>query len=71
MELWRRSKQKIRATLYGERKMKQTKDAGLVSCGLEEYLINELDRETSKKKHKKFESEVLKEKQLMGKLMAK
>lgn len=41
--------------------MKQTKDAGLVSCSLEEYLINKLDRETSKKKHKKFESEVLKE----------
>lgn len=51
--------------------MKQTKDAGLVSCDLEEYLINKLDRETSKKKHKKFESEVLKEKQLMDKLMAK
>lgn len=51
--------------------MKQTKDAGLVSCSLEEYLINKLDRETSKKKHKKFESEVLKEKQLMDKLMAK
>lgn len=51
--------------------MKQTKDAGLVSCGLEEYLINKLDRATSKKKHKKFESEVLKEKQLMDKLMAK
>lgn len=30
--------------------MKQTKDAGLVSCGLEEYLINKLDRETSKDK---------------------
>lgn len=30
--------------------MKQAKDAGLVSCGLEEYLINKLDRETSKKK---------------------
>ena len=51
--------------------MKQTKDAGLVSCGLEEYLINKLDRETSKKKYKKFESEVLKEKQLMDKIMAK
>lgn len=33
--------------------MKQTKDAGLVSCGLEEYLINKLDRETSKKDDKK------------------
>lgn len=28
--------------------MKQTKDVALVSCGLEEYLINKLDRETSK-----------------------
>ena len=33
--------------------MKQTKDAGLVSCGLEEYLINKLDRETSKTPRKK------------------
>ena len=33
--------------------MKQTKDAGLVSCNLEEYLINKLDRETSKKDDKK------------------
>ena len=33
--------------------MKQTKDAGLVSCGLEEYLINKLDRETSNKKDEK------------------
>lgn len=55
----------------GGDRLKQTKNAGLVSCGLEEYLINKLDRETSKKKHKKFESEVLKEKQLMDKLMAK
>ena len=41
--------------------MKQTKDAGLVSCGLEEYLINKLDREASNKNHKKFKSEALKE----------
>ncbi|MCL8203637.1 hypothetical protein M5361_15010 [Ligilactobacillus agilis] len=33
--------------------MKQTKDVALVSCGLEEYLINKLDRETSKKDGKK------------------
>lgn len=33
--------------------MKQTKNAGLVSCGLEEYLINKLDRETSKKDDEK------------------
>lgn len=33
--------------------MKQTEDAGLVSCGLEEYLINKLDRETNKKDDKK------------------
>lgn len=51
--------------------MKWTKQAGLVSCNAEARLINKLDRETSKKKHKKFESEVLKEKQLMDKLMAK
>lgn len=51
--------------------MRNTKSAGLVSCGLEEYLINRLDRETSKKKHKKFESEVLKERKLVDKLMAK
>ena len=51
--------------------MKQTKDAGLVSCGLEEYLINKLDREAGKKKRKKFESEVLKEKKLMDKLLTK
>lgn len=33
--------------------MKWTKHAGLVSCGLEEYLINKLDRETSDKKDEK------------------
>lgn len=52
-------------------KMRNTKSAGLVSCGLEEYLINKINNDLSKKKHKKFESEVLKEKQLMDKLMAK
>lgn len=51
--------------------MKQTKNAGLVSCGLEEYLINKINNDLSKKKHKKFESEVLKEKKIMDKLMIK
>ncbi|WP_404387512.1 hypothetical protein [Ligilactobacillus animalis] len=51
--------------------MRQTKNAGLVSCGLEEYLINKINNDLSKKKHKKFESEVLKEKKIMDKLMIK
>ncbi len=28
--------------------MKQTKDAGLVSCGLEEYLINKINADVEK-----------------------
>lgn len=28
--------------------MKQTKDAGLVSCGLEEYLINKINSDVEK-----------------------
>ena len=51
--------------------MRNTKSAGLVSCSLEEYLINKINNDLSKKKHKKFESEVLKEKKFMDKLMTK
>lgn len=32
--------------------MKQTKDVGLVSCGLEEYLISKLNKEINNKNSK-------------------